>query len=181
MHAWADVAVLAKTRNLNARFVARAAAGLPFLLEAGDEVAFVPPQTDAPRSAVVLEVRPIDERTADVAFEGVNGQTASELVGSHCLIKRATIDESVFEEAPAMWENWAVIDMAAGEIGVVAGLIDNPGQALLEVERPDGSTVLVPVVDDIVREVDVESATVHVDLPQGLLDLNTPKGSATSG
>ena len=40
MRAWADVAVLAKTKNLKGRFVVRAAAGLPFLLEEGDEVAF---------------------------------------------------------------------------------------------------------------------------------------------
>ena len=171
MHAWADVAVLAKTRNLNGRFVARAATNLPFLLEVGDEVAFVPPQIDIPRRAIVVDVRPIDERTADVAFEGVDGEAASVLVGSHCLIERATIDESVFEEAPAMWENWAVVDMAAGEIGSVSGMVDNPGQALLEVERPDGATVLVPVVDEIVKQVDIENSRVYVDLPQGLLDL----------
>ena len=171
MQTWVNVAHLAKTRNLNGRFVARPAAGLPFLLEPGDEVAFVPPQLDAPRRAVVTDVHPIDDHSFEIAFDGVGGEEASILVGCHCLIPRDSIDDSVFEEAPGTWEGWTVVDATAGEIGSVFGLTENPGQALLEVERPDGSTVLVPVVDEIVLDVDVEAGIVHVDLPAGLLEL----------
>ena len=171
MQTWVNVAHLAKTRNLNGRFVARSAAGLPFLLELGDEVAFVPPQLDAPRRAVVTDVRPIDDYSAEIAFEGVGGEEAGILVGCHCLIPRDTIDDSVFEEAPGMWEGWKVFDATAGEIGSVVGFVDNPGQALLDVERADGTAVLVPVVDEIVRDVDVEAGIVRVDLPAGLLEL----------
>ena len=171
MHAWVDVAVLAKTRNLNGRFVARGAAGLPFLLEPGDEVAFVPPQLDAPRRAIVAEVKPLDDRTAEVAFEGVDGGIAGVLVGCHCLVPRDSFDAAVLDEAPGLWEGWKVIDEAHGEIGVVAGLIENPAQCLLEVQRPDGNTMLVPVVDEIVRDVDAEAGAVSVALPNGLLEL----------
>ncbi len=171
MRAWADVAVLAKTKNLKGRFVAHAAAGLPFLLEVGDEVAFVPPQLDVVRNAVVSDVRLLDDRTAEIEFEGVDGDAASVLEGSHCLIMRETIDESVFEDAPGAWEGWTVVDETAGTIGIVASFIDNPGQALIEVEREGGATVLVPVVDEIIRNVDIENGIVHVDLPNGLLEL----------
>lgn len=171
MQTWVNVAHLAKTRNLNGRFVARPAAGLPLLLEVGDEVAFVPPQLDAPRRAVVSDVRDIDGHTAEIAFEGIGPEEAGILVGCHCLIPRDVIDDSVFEDAPGMWEGWTVVDATAGPVGSVAGFIDNPGQALLEVLRPDDSTVLVPVVDEIVRDVDVEGGIVHVDLPAGLLEL----------
>lgn len=171
MRTWADVAVLAKTKNLKGRFVARAAAGLPFLLEEGDEVAFVPPQLDVPRQAVVSLVRLIDERSAEVEFAGIDGDDAAKLAGCHCLIRRDSIDESVFEEMPAAWEGWVVVDSEEGEIGVVEGLVENPGQALLEVGRPDGGRVLVPVVDEIVRDVDAKRRIIGVELPQGLLDL----------
>lgn len=171
MRTWADVAVLAKTKNLKGRFVARAAAGLPFLLEEGDEVAFVPPRLDVPRRAVVSLVKLVDERSAEVEFEGVDGDDAIALAGCHCLIRRDSIDESVFEEMPAAWEGWVVVDREEGEIGVVEGLVENPGQALLEVGRPDGGRVLVPVVDEIVRDVDAKRRIIGVELPQGLLDL----------
>lgn len=171
MRTWIDVATLAKPKGKSGRLVAKSAAGLPFVLEPGDEVAFVPPQTDAPRRAEVRLVRDVDERTAEVEFEGVDAQAAQMLAGCHCLVKRASLDPSLFEEEPAMWEGWTVVDVRAGVVGAVSGLVDNPGQALLEVDRPDGETVLVPVVDEIVLDADVEASTVHVDLPHGLLDL----------
>ena len=171
MQTWTDVAVLAKTRNLNGRFVVRAAAGLPFLLNVGDEVAFVPPQLDVPRRATVSEVRYIDDVSAEVTFKEVTGEAAEILVGSHCLIPQATLRDEAIESAPAVWEGWAVVDDTHGEIGTVAGVIDNPAQSLIEVGRPDGGTVLIPVVDEIVHEVDIEAGVVYVSLPKGLLDL----------
>ena len=172
MRAWMDVAALAKTRNAKGRLVVKSTAGLPFLLEEGDEVAFVPPRTDVVRRAVVQAVYPVDDRLADVEFEGVDGDTARALVGCHCLIRRSSIDESQLREEPAFWNGWHVVDDAAGPIGEVVDVIDNPGQMLLRVKRPYGlGDVLVPVVDEIVRDVDAVSQTISVALPNGLLDL----------
>lgn len=172
MRTWIDVAVLAKTRNSKGRFVVRSTAGLPFLLEEGDEVSFVPPQTDVPRNAVVIDVRMIDDDSADIAFEGIDSLNLAEpLVGCHCLIRRDLVDESVFRESPVMWEGWTVVDDEMGFVGTVSGFVENPLQSLLEVERPDGSSALVPVVDEIVHDVDIDRGIVRVVLPAGLLDL----------
>lgn len=172
MRSWIDVAVLAKTRNSKGRFVVRSTAGLPFLLEEGDEVAFVPPQTDAPRQARVLDVNFIDDDSADVAFEGVDTlDLAQRLAGCHCLIRRDLVDESVFRESPGTWEGWTVVDDELGEVGCVAGVVDKPMQPLLELKRPDGSIALVPAVDEIIYDVDVTQSLVRTRLPQGILDL----------
>ena len=171
MRAWADVAVLSKSKNSRGRFVVRSTAGLPFLLERGDEVAFVPPQTDLPRRAIVGDVRMLDETSADIQFEGMEQLGDCEgLVGCHCLIKRDLIGEEALQEASAIWEGWTVVD-EDGVVGVIVDVIDNPAQKLLEVERQGGATVLIPAVDEIVLDVDVESRRVQVDLPNGLLDL----------
>ncbi|HAM14604.1 MAG TPA: 16S rRNA processing protein RimM [Eggerthellaceae bacterium] len=171
MREWIDVATLAKPKNLDGRLVVRSTAGLPFLLCEGDEVAFVPPRTDLPRRAVVESVRETGDRTAEVLFRGVGGPEAHGLAGCHCLIRRSLLDEQLFETEPALWDGWAVRDERAGEIGTVSGLVDNGAQALLEVARPDGSTLLVPVVDEIVSTADPEARIVLVSLPNGLLDL----------
>lgn len=172
MRTWIDVAVLAKTKNSKGRFVVRSTAGLPFLLEEGDEVAFVPPQTDAPRNARILDVRFIDEDSADVAFEGIETlDLAQKLAGCHCLILRELVDESVFRDSPATWEGWKVLDDDLGEVGCVAGFVDKPLQPLLELKRPDGAIALVPVADEIVYEVDVSKSLVRTRLPIGLLEL----------
>ena len=150
----------------------RSTAGLPFMLEEGDEVAFVPPQTDAPRRARVLDVRFMDDDSADVSFEGVETlDVAQQLAGCHCLIKRDLVDESVFRESPITWEGWTVVDDELGEVGCVEGIVDKPLQPLLELRRPDGAIALIPVVDEIVYEVDVTRSLVRTRLPEGLLDL----------
>ena len=149
----------------------RSTAGLPFLLERGDEVAFVPPQTDLPRRAIVGDVRMLDDASADVQFDGMEQVDGYEgLVGCHCLIRRDLIGEEALQEPSSIWEGWDVVD-GDGVVGVIVDVIENPAQKLLEVERPNGATVLIPAVDEIVLDVDVESRSVRVDLPKGLLEL----------
>lgn len=175
MRAWLDVATLVKTRNLGGRFVVKSATGLPFLLVEGDEVAFVPPRTDMPRSAVVESVSLIDENTGDVSFDCVSDMaTAKELVGSHCLVRRDGLDPALLEEPSGLWEGWTAADMDGAKIGDIVGIVENPGQSLLEISTGSHDAdhpILVPIVDEIVREVDPQLQIVRVDMPAGLAEL----------
>ena len=54
----------------------------------------------------------------------------------------------------------------------MSSIIENPGQALIAVARPDGSgETLIPVVDEFIRAVDVDERLIEVGVPEGLLDL----------
>ena len=172
MHDWLDVAVLTKCKNKDGRFAVRNTAGLPFMLDIGDEVALVPPRIDLPRTAEVSEIRELGNGKFEVRFASIDGDVARGLEGMHCLLRRDSIDDELFEEPSAAWDGWSVVDGQDGYIGDVSGFVDNPAQSLLEIEvegRED--PVLVPVVDEIIVDVDVEAQTVHVELPKGLLDL----------
>ena len=172
MRTWKDVAKLTKTKSLNGRFVVRPAADLPFVLEIGTEVALVPPQTDMPRRGVVDFVRDIDGSVYEVGFDSVTEEAcARALVGCHCLVKVKDIDETMYEDEPATWVGWKVVGADGGFIGEVASLIENPGQALLEVSRIDDNAAYIPVVDEFICDVDVANKEIVVDLPRGLLDL----------
>ncbi len=173
MRAWTDVAVLAKTKNLQGGFVAQGAAGLPFLLFEGLEVAFVPPVLDAPRRARVASVAPIDERSAVVTFDAVGGIDAAEaLVGCHCLARRVDLPDGALEALEGAWDGWDVHDARAGLVGAVVGVREMPGQDLLEVASAEGGrTVLIPLVDAFVVDVDEDARRIEVDLPDGLLEL----------
>ena len=95
MRTWANVAELSKTKTLTGGLVARCAPGLPFLLEEGMEVAFVPPRHDAPRRARVLSVQDAGRDAFLVTFEGVDSIDVAELlVGCSCLVRRADLPES---------------------------------------------------------------------------------------
>ena len=52
----------------------------------------------------------------------------------------------------------------AGEaIGVVKGLIDNGVHDILDVKKPDGSSVLIPFVDSYFVEADLENRKIVLD------------------
>jgi 16S rRNA processing protein RimM len=50
------------------------------------------------------------------------------------------------------------------EVGVVAKLLPYPSCELLEVERAEGSALLVPLISDAVRTVDLDGRRIDVDL-----------------
>ena len=199
MRAWADVAELTNTKNLDGGLVAHCAPGLPFLLREGMEVAFVPPVLDAPRRARVAWVRAEGGALEGVVgFEGVEGiGAASPLVGCHCLVRRSDLPQDALAGAGAhAWAGFAVFDARAGFVGHVEGVREKPAQRLLEVARADAASegvvgcadasgaagegamparsaapVLVPLVDALVVRVDEQARRIDVDLPDGLLDL----------
>ena len=63
-----------------------------------------------------------------------------------------------------------VIDANFGALGIVAGVNDSTAQHLFEIEY-NGKEILVPINDEIIVKVDRESKTLHLDTPEGLIDL----------
>lgn len=178
MRNWSDVAVLAKTRNLDGGFVVKSAANLPFLLDEGDEVAFVPPVLDAPRRGVVLDVRFLDDDSAVVHFDSVvDKNTAEQLAGCHCLVQLTQEQRDYIAQTPVSWDGWSVVDTEFGLIGHINEVIENPGQMLLSVKRADRSNpeaqddILIPVVDEFIVGIDADSQIVETHIPAGLLSL----------
>ena len=174
MRTWKDVATLVKPKNASGRFVARAAAGLPFLLEEGVEVAFVPPQTDLPRHGNVVYASELSDGSFVVGFDTVTDEkTAHGLAGVHCLMRIEDIQGLMDPDDPVSWNGWQVVYADGTCIGEVTGLLDNPGQMLLEVQRPgDVPPAYIPVVDEFIVNVDEQQRAVTVQLPPGLLTLN---------
>jgi 16S rRNA processing protein RimM len=64
-----------------------------------------------------------------------------------------------------------VVDTAGVTVGEVAGLEPGPAQDLLVVALAAGGQALVPFVEAIVPEVDLEAGRVVIDPPPGLLEL----------
>ena len=56
-------------------------------------------------------------------------------------------------------------------VGVVRGVEEYGGPALLRVETAGGREILVPFAKSICREIDVAAKTIRVEIPEGLLEL----------
>lgn len=175
MQPWARVAELTKVKTQNGGFVVRCAANLPFLLEEGMEVAFVPPRLDMPRTGRVVDVKAADSLSALVWFDTVSSRdTAEALCGSWVLVRRSDIPADISDAEGAL-EGFTVVDARYGTVGVVSAVEANPAHPLLCVKRalPDGTEgeVLIPWVDAFVLDVDEESKRISTAIPTGLLDV----------
>lgn len=173
MRAWADIAELTNTKNLNGGLVVRCAPGLPFILEEGMEVALVPPVLDAPRFVTVESAQPSGLDGGLVWFREIESVSVAEMVvGCHCLVRRESLPEhTVMIDDRLDVAGWPVVDCALGTLGTVSSIQEMPGQLMLVVERADGSELLIPLVDEFLDAVDEDAQQLVVNVPAGLLDL----------
>jgi 16S rRNA processing protein RimM len=150
------VGVIGRPHGLDGSFhVSRARAGL---LEHGGEVV-VDGHTRVVERRSGTPDRPI------VRLSGVTDRTAAEaLRGQELRVPRSAVPPLEEDE---YWADdlvgCAVVD-GDTPVGIVRRLLAYPSCELLEVDRPDAPLLLVPLVRDAVRAVDVEAQTIDVDL-----------------
>ena len=171
---WAQVAQLISSQGLKGKFTARSVRGLPFFLEPGMEVRFVPPLLKGPRRAVVESVEEASGGDWRVSFSGIRSrETADALSGSFCLVKRSLLPEGFERMGAYGWEfiGCDVVDCSFGSLGQVVEVREMPTQDLLLVEGPFGE-VMIPAVDEFILEVDLEDGRIETRIPSGLLSFS---------
>ena len=62
-----------------------------------------------------------------------------------------------------------VIDQAKGPVGVLQKVHSRPAQDLFEIEKPDGTTFLMPAVKEFIKGVDLEHKIIMIQAIDGLL------------
>ncbi|KAA3620646.1 MAG: 16S rRNA processing protein RimM [Flavobacterium sp.] len=65
---------------------------------------------------------------------------------------------------------FTISDVQFGQVGTITGVNDHTAQALFEIER-DGKQILIPISDDIIKKVDRKAKTIHIQAPEGLIDI----------
>ncbi|WP_031090299.1 ribosome maturation factor RimM [Streptomyces sp. NRRL WC-3549] len=106
-------------------------------------------------------------------FEGVPDRTAAEALRNILLI--AEVDPAELPEDEDEFYDHQLIDLdvvlADGtEIGRITEISHLPSQDLFIVERPDGSEVMIPFVEEIVTGIDLEEQRAVITPPPGLID-----------
>jgi len=129
----------------------------------------VDPAPELPPAGALVSGRRIVRRagTSERPILRLEGSTsrddAEALRGAELTIPR---DDSMLE-AGEYWardlEGCAVVDGTL-EVGFVRRMSALPSVEVLEVDRPDGSELLVPLVRDCIRSIDVAARRIDVDL-----------------
>ena len=65
---------------------------------------------------------------------------------------------------------FSVNDVNFGPVGTISGVNDSTAQALFEIER-DGKQILIPISEEIIKKVDRKAKTIHIQAPEGLIDI----------
>lgn len=110
-----------------------------------------------------------------LALDGVtNRDQAESLVGSELLILKSSLPEP--EEGTYYWFDLIGLSVYTTEgrfLGRLASIIPTGSNDVYVVRsnaegKKDGDEVLIPAIESIVREIDLESNIMRVDLPQDL-------------
>ena len=113
--------------------------------------------------------------TLVVQLEGIDDRDAAEqLVGGRLGFLAADYEDPAFprgEKLAAFAYLDCEVETTGGEkIGRVQDVLTLPANWVLQVVADDGRELLVPVIDEVVREVDRESGRVIIEAVAGLLD-----------
>ncbi|GAA2107600.1 hypothetical protein GCM10009759_46870 [Kitasatospora saccharophila] len=116
-------------------------------------------------------------------FVGVKDRTAAEALRGTMLI--AEVDPEETPEDPDEYYDHQLIGLdvvlADGTpVGELTEVLHLPYQDLLTVQRPDGTEVLVPFVEQIVPTIDLDEQRVVITPPPGLIDSEAGPGSGST-
>jgi 16S rRNA processing protein RimM len=109
-----------------------------------------------------------------IKFEGVdNSEAALKLKNALLYLPDELLPE---QEADGYYFHeligFEVQDQDKGTIGKVTNIFSAPAQHLLAVNY-EGKEVLIPMADEIIKEIDKEKQQIRVMLPEGLLEVYT--------
>ncbi|MFE2284814.1 ribosome maturation factor RimM [Streptomyces sp. NPDC059443] len=106
-------------------------------------------------------------------FEGVKDRTGAEALRNILLI--AEVDPAELPEEEDEYYDHQLMDLDVvledgTEVGRITEISHLPSQDLFIVERPDGTEVMIPFVEEIVAEIDLEEQRCVITPPPGLID-----------
>ncbi|MCL2327715.1 MAG: ribosome maturation factor RimM [Bacteroidetes bacterium] len=95
---------------------------------------------------------------------------AEKIAGLRIYIEQ-TADEVDDEDSHAL-VSYSLFNAPHTLVGTITDVLEYPMQLLLEVETPQNTQVLIPLVDEFIVEIDEEKRSIIMNIPEGLVDLN---------
>jgi len=117
-------------------------------------------------------------------FEGVSDRTGAEALRNTLLIADVDPDELPEDEDEYYDHQLMDLDVVTAdgtEVGRITEISHLPSQDLFIVERPDGSEVMIPFVEEIVTEIDLGEQKAVINPPPGLIDDQAARDAVADG
>lgn len=109
--------------------------------------------------------------SALVKFEDMDTiEQVSEMNGVEVFFPYAlTPDEEPEDYTLSYFTGFEVVDEKAGKLGIIERVEDSTANVLFVVDGPKGE-ILIPAVEAFIRDIDHQGRTIHMALPEGLLE-----------
>lgn len=143
------------------------------LMENGDNLDFLILETEGVLVPFFIESwRGQNAKNGLIHFEGIDTEAAARaLIGSRVFVPVEKINPDAEGELdPDFLIGYQIIDKLLGEVGVVVEIDDETDNILFVVHRDD-QEYLIPASDDFIDDINHDDKTIHMTLPEGLLDL----------
>ena len=113
----------------------------------------------------------INGNKAVATFEDLTPEQAGALVGHELylpldLLPKLDGNRFYYHEVAG----FRVVDSQYGDIGTLEQVIEYPAQPLFQVMK-NGTEILIPVIDEVIDNVDRTNKTIYITAPNGLIDL----------
>jgi len=167
-----SIARAVRARGLKGEIVADLLTDFPERFEAIDRLIAVSPVGH--RRSVELESFWFQKDRIVLKVVGVDSvESAQQLIGfDFCIPEAERVPLSDNEYYDFELEGCNVRDVSGKDIGKVERVLKTGGAEILEIAAVDGATVLVPLAESIVIEIDISAKRILIDPPEGLLELS---------
>lgn len=156
-----------KSHGTHGEVVVAIDSGLSFAALTGLQVWVVPP-VGRVRPFKVVEARP-GPKGVIVALDGVDTAAAAHDLAGHWLLAHSdSLPISQGEVADVI--GYSVTDAERGHLGTVTDVIITGANDVLVVDDGPFGQVLLPVIEQVVRDIDDDARLISVELLDGLID-----------
>ena len=115
---------------------------------------------------LIEKYEPIDEHTAHILWKKHDSKELAVSLNNQGLFMEESIAQSYFDlEEVEDFIGYQVFNFE-DKIGIVTGLYENNFQETLEVEMANGKKLLVPLIDEMIKTIDDEQESIHVELDE---------------
>ncbi|MDY0349094.1 MAG: ribosome maturation factor RimM [Tenuifilaceae bacterium] len=119
----------------------------------------------------IASIRPKGTNLVLLTFEDITTlKLAQELVG-HKILAEVTSKQPPEELSLDNLIGFTIVSRLGVQLGTIAALQDYSGNLIFEVSNPTNNELLIPASPDLIMEIDEESKTIIMDVPEGITNL----------
>ncbi len=135
-----------------------------------DQVLMVEMQKGSFIPYFVAQCKAANDEEYIINIEDINKvESAKRLVTKHVYVEESVLS-GYEKQSPLLWIGFNLIDKKDGEIGTIEDVLQTGNQWLAKLTYKE-KEILVPLIEQTIDKLDIKTKTIHMTLPEGLLEV----------